>query len=115
MKKEYKLKEVFDEKSKTIDEKLIEVFINFLKDIENKKINMVIVKDLSRFERLSSQISYYLDEETFNIAQGMIKSRTSTRVKSYDWLLKGLLICKECGKKLSIVPQKHPNKTTFYN
>ena len=37
MKKEYKLKEVFDEKSKTIDEKLIEVFINFLKDIENKK------------------------------------------------------------------------------
>lgn len=44
----------------------------------------------------------------------MIKSRTSTRVKSYDWLLKGLLTCKECGKKLSIVPQKHPNKTTFY-
>lgn len=55
-----------------------------------------------------------VDEETFNIVQDMIKSRTSTRVKSYDWLLKGLLTCKECGKKLSIVPQKHPNKTTFY-
>jgi hypothetical protein len=55
-----------------------------------------------------------IDEETFNIVQDMIKSRTSTRVKSYDWLLKGLLTCKECGKKLSIVPQKHPNKTTFY-
>ena len=41
MKKEYKLKEVFDEKSKTIDEKLIEVFINLLKDIENKKINLI--------------------------------------------------------------------------
>ena len=52
--------------------------------------------------------------EDFNIVQDMIKSRTSTRVKSYDWLLKGLLTCKECGKKLSIVPQKHPNKTTFY-
>ena len=32
-----------------------------IKDIENKKINMVIVKDLSRFGRLSSQISYYLE------------------------------------------------------
>ena len=40
-----------------------------------------------------------IDEETFNIVQDMIKSRTSTRVKSYDWLLKGLLTCKECGKK----------------
>ena len=55
-----------------------------------------------------------VDEETFNIVQEMIKSRTSTRVKTYDWLLKGLVYCKECGKKLSIVPQKHPNKTTFY-
>ena len=55
-----------------------------------------------------------IDEKTFNIVQDMIKSRTSTRVKSYDWLLKGLVCCKECGKKLSLVPQKHPNKTTFY-
>lgn len=55
-----------------------------------------------------------VDEETFNIVQDMIKSRTATRVKSYDWLLKGLVCCKECGKKLSLVPQKHPNKTTFY-
>ena len=55
-----------------------------------------------------------VDEETFNIVQDMIKSRTSTRVKSYDWLLKGLLTCKECGKKLSIVPQKKKSKTTFY-
>ena len=55
-----------------------------------------------------------IDKETFDIVQDMIKSRTGVRTKSYDWLLKGLLTCKECGKKLSIVPQKHPNKTTFY-
>jgi hypothetical protein len=36
MKKEYKLKEVFDEKSKTLDEKLIEVFISFLIEKVNK-------------------------------------------------------------------------------
>ncbi len=55
-----------------------------------------------------------IDEETFNIVQDMIKSRTSTRVKTYDWLLKGLVYCKECGKKLSIAPQKKKTKTTFY-
>ena len=39
MKKEYKLKEVFDEKSKTLDEKLIEVFINFLIEKVNKQLS----------------------------------------------------------------------------
>ena len=55
-----------------------------------------------------------IDEETFNIVQDMIKSRTATRVKTYDWLLKGLVYCKECGEKLSIVPQKNQIKTNFY-
>ena len=39
MKQEYKLKEVFDEKSKNIDEKLIEVFVNFLIEKVNKQFN----------------------------------------------------------------------------
>ena len=55
-----------------------------------------------------------IDQETFDIVQDMIKSRKGVRTKTYDWLLKGLIQCKECGKKLSLVPQKHPNKTTFY-
>ncbi len=55
-----------------------------------------------------------VDEATFNLVQDMIESRTGVRTKSYDWLLKGLICCKECGKKLSLVPQKKKNKTTFY-
>jgi len=37
-------------------------FNKMIQDIESKKINLVIVKDLSRFGRLSSKISYYLEE-----------------------------------------------------
>ena len=55
-----------------------------------------------------------IDQETFDIVQDMIKSRQGVRTKTYDWLIKGLIYCKECGKKLSLVPQKQANKTTFY-
>ena len=44
-------------------------FNQMIKDIENKKINLIIVKDLSRFGRLSSKISYYLEE--FFIEKGV--------------------------------------------
>ena len=37
-------------------------FNRLIFDIERKKVNLVLVKDLSRFGRLSSKISYYLEE-----------------------------------------------------
>lgn len=37
-------------------------FKEMLADIEAGKINMVVVKDLSRFGRNSAQVEYYLDE-----------------------------------------------------
>jgi len=55
-----------------------------------------------------------IDQETFDIVQDMIASRKYVRVKTYDWLLKGIISCKECGKKLSVAPQKKNGKTTFY-
>ena len=36
MKQEYKIKEVFDEKSKSLDEKLKDIFISFLIEKINK-------------------------------------------------------------------------------
>ena len=44
-------------------------FNRMIQDIENKKINLIIVKDLSRFGRLSSKISFYLEE--FFIEKGV--------------------------------------------
>ena len=78
---------------------------------KSKKLITIPKEDRIIVEQMHEPL---VDRETFNIVQNLIKSRTSVRVKSYDWLLKGLLTCKECGKKLSIVPQKYPNKTTFY-
>lgn len=78
---------------------------------KNKKVVTVPKEDRIRKKNMHEPL---VDEATFNLVQSMIESRKSTRVKTYDWLLKGLVCCKECGKKLSIVAQKHPNKTTFY-
>lgn len=47
-----------------------------------------------------------VDEETFNIVQQLMDSRTNTRLYKHDFLLKGLLECAECGKKLSICTHK---------
>ena len=44
-------------------------FNRLIRDIEKKKVNLVLVKDLSRFGRLSSKISYYLEE--FFIEKGV--------------------------------------------
>lgn len=47
-----------------------------------------------------------VDKETFDIVQQMIDSRKHTRKYKYDFLLRGLLECAECGKKLSVLTQK---------
>ena len=45
----------------------------------------------------------------------MLEARRGVRTKTYDWLLKGIMFCRECGKKMSLVPQKRPDgRTLFY-
>ena len=70
------------------------------------KENRIVVKNMH---------TPIIDLETFEIVQNMLKSRSGVRTKNYDWLLKGIMYCRECGKKMSLVPQKRPNgKTLFY-
>jgi hypothetical protein len=54
-----------------------------------------------------------IDQETFDIVQRMIDSRSHTRKYKYDFLLKGILECAECGKKLSILTQKQKSGNTI--
>ena len=41
-----------------------------------------------------------IDKDKFYAVQEILKSRTRTRIKSLNIPLRGLLVCKECGKKL---------------
>lgn len=93
-------------------------YLGWVSNCNTKKVNyqskkMLIIPKEDRIIRKGMH-EPLVDEATFNLVQSMIESRKSTRVKSYDWLLKGLICCKECGKKLSLVPQKKKTKTTFY-
>lgn len=57
-----------------------------------------------------------IDKEKFYAVQEITKSRTRTRTKSLNILLRGLLVCKECGKKLgySTSHYKQSNYTQIY-
>lgn len=78
---------------------------------KSKKVLIVPKEDRTIIPNMHEPL---VDKATFDLVQQQIESRKSTRVKKYDYLLKGLVCCKECGKKLSVLPQKHPHKTTFY-
>lgn len=70
------------------------------------KENRIVVKNMH---------TPIIDLDTFELVQEMIETRRGVRTKNYDWLLKGILYCRECGKKMSIIPQRRPDgRTLFY-
>ena len=70
---------------------------------KSKKIIQVSKDDFIVREGMHEPL---IDKETFDIVQNMIDSRLHTRRYKHDFLLKGLLECAECGKKLSILTHK---------
>ena len=47
-----------------------------------------------------------IDRETFEKVRGLINSRRRTRSRTYDFLLKGLIFCHECGYPLAVINRK---------
>lgn len=47
-----------------------------------------------------------IDCETFKKVGLLIKSRNHTRLRKYDYLLKGLIFCHECGYPLGVINRK---------
>lgn len=48
-----------------------------------------------------------VDGETFRRVQMLLNSRKHTRSRTYDFLLKGLIFCHECGYPLGVVNRKN--------
>lgn len=72
------------------------------KIIQMPEQEYIIVKD--KHEAIVSQ-------ERFDKVQTLIASRRKTRVRKHDFLLKGLLECAECGRRMSIVVQRKKDGT----
>ena len=48
-----------------------------------------------------------VDEETFRKVRMLVSSRKHTRSRTYDFLLKGLIFCHECGYPLAVLNRKN--------
>ena len=48
-----------------------------------------------------------IDEETFYKVQQMLDSRKHTRERKYNYLLKGIIYCHECGYPLGVINRKN--------
>ena len=48
-----------------------------------------------------------IDPETFQKVQMLINSRKHTRSRTYDFLLKGLIFCHECGYPMAVINRKN--------
>ena len=47
-----------------------------------------------------------IDRTTFDTVQRILDSRRRTRIRTYDFPLKGLVFCHECGRPLSVINRK---------
>ena len=80
-----------------ISEKTKKLSYKSKKIIATKEENQIIIPNMHK---------PLIDVETFDKVQEIIDSRLNTRVNKHEFLLKGLLECAECGKKLSVVVTK---------
>ena len=48
-----------------------------------------------------------VDQETFQKIQMLVNSRKYTRSRTYDFLLKGLIFCHECGHPMAVINRKN--------
>lgn len=89
---------------------LNEVYIGNMVQGRMKKINYKSKKNIrlpkEQWKVIENTHEPIIDKATFLKAKEMIETRKHTRVKTHDYLLKGLVHCHECGKKVGCSPRK---------
>lgn len=77
----------------------------------NYKLNKRIKNDKSKWIRAENTHEPIIDKEKFYAVQDILDSKSETRVKSRNLLLKGLVVCSDCGKKMGITT--HSSDTVY--
>ena len=77
----------------------------------NYKLNKRIKNDKSKWIRVENTHEPIIDKEKFYAVQDILDSKSETRVKSRNLLLKGLVVCSDCGKKMGTTT--HSSDTVY--
>jgi len=92
-----------------------EVYIGNMVQEKNKRINYKLKKriknDKDKWVRVENTHEPIIEKEKFYAVQDILASKSTTRVKSRNWLLKGLVVCSDCGKKMGTTT--HSNDTLY--
>lgn len=97
---------------------LNEVYIGNMVQGRMRKINYKSKKNIrlpkQQWKIIENTHEAIIDKDTFLKARQMIEIRKQTRVKTHDYLLKGLVYCKECGKKVGCSPRQLAEGKVYY-
>lgn len=97
---------------------LNEVYIGNMVQGRVKKVNYKSKKNVrlpkKEWKIIENTHEPIIDKATFLKAQEMIKTRNQTRIKTHDYLLKGLVYCNECGKKMGCCSRKLAKGNVYY-
>lgn len=81
-----------------------EMYIGNMVQCKKRKINYKLKKVIdapkSDWIIVPNTHEAIIDKEKFYSAQSILKNREKTRNKSVDFLFRGLVVCKDCGKKM---------------
>lgn len=76
----------------------IKVSYKSQKSLRQKKENWIVVNGTHEA---------IIDDRTFNAVQRILAARRRTRNRTYDFALKGLVFCQECGHPLGVINRKN--------
>ena len=94
-----------------------EMYIGNMEQCKKKKINYKLKKiiDTPKADWIIVEDTHepIIEKEKFYAVQEMLKSKEKTRTKSLDLLLRGLIVCKECGKKMGTTVDARGNHNRY--
>ena len=94
-----------------------QMYIGNMVQCKKRKINYKLkqVVDMPKSEWIVVENTHepIIEKEKFYAVQQIMKSKEKTRAKTLDLLLRGLVVCKDCGKKMSTTVDNNNNHTRY--